>query len=258
MRNRFSQLLGLSVITTIFLILILDPFGIILPGVFAQETVKKVTTVTSTYTQLLNTLTKVFIIAVLVEVALSIVFRWRIFLRYLNDKGWKVPISFFVSLIIVTTHKIDLPGEVVYAMDGLSGPIPPTGIGQIISALIIAGGSASVNSVFQRLGWRNPLEQNQIAQEERYRTGTLLRINVDRKNDGETKGRNLTVKLDGTVIGMISDTEHEFGGSEGYMIKSGKHTVEIVWVNRSGHERHESKSITIAKGANAIVDFSLP
>jgi hypothetical protein len=261
MKKSISFLFGLCVIGGIALALVVDPFGMISPGVFAGEaglTENGGGAVPGAYTQLTNTLVKVFVIAVLIEVALSVLFRWRIFLRYFEGRGVKVPISFFFSLAVVVTHKIDLPGEVVAALDGLAKPVVPTDIGLAVSALIIAGGSASVNSVFKSLGWRNPLEQNQIAQDERMRTQARLRIEVTREHGGETEGRNLVVRLDGAVVGTIASDRNEFGGSEGYTVKAGQHKVDVAWNDPSGQEQKQSRTVTVAKGGKAVETFALP
>ncbi len=175
------RLLGFVAIVSF---LMLDPLGIIAANAWATAHITTPAPDTGVYQPIIKTLTKIFILAVLIEVALSVAFRWRVFLRHSEGRGWKVPIAFGVSLVIVVTHGIDLPGEVVAAF----GTKPEAGkeVGYLISALIIAGGSSSVNSVFEALGWRNPLAQSKKAEKPRKESRGRLWVRETRPAGGSS------------------------------------------------------------------------
>ena len=145
--------------------LLIDPLGIITAQVMAQTRDGDLLPDKDVFAPIVKLLSMIFILAVLVEVALSVLFRWRIFLRYFDSIGLKVPIAFAVSLAIVIANEIDLPGDVIEAF----GTTPTAGkeVGYFIGALIIAGGSSSVNAVFEKLGWRNPVAQKEKAEKDK-------------------------------------------------------------------------------------------
>ena len=163
-----EDILRLLSFVIIVAFLLFDPLGIIPAQVIAQQADASATQDNDTYQSIINLLVMIFILSVLIEVALAVLFQWRVFLRFAHGRGWKVPIAFVVSLAIVIAHEIDLPGDVVAAFGVTTGA--GKGVGYVIGAFIIAGGSSSVNAVFAKLGWRNPLAQNEKAKQERQRT----------------------------------------------------------------------------------------
>ena len=174
-------------------------------------------------------------------------FRWRFFLRYSEGRGWKVPIAFLVSLAIVVIHKIDLPGEVVAAFGAAS--LDGKEVGYLISALIIAGGSSSVNSIFETLGWRNPLAQSQKAEKERQKTQGRLWVRVTRPAGGSSQGQPLTVSVDDVAVGVIPPRQDIFGGDNGHALVPGSHTIDVTWTDQTGTAQKASKPVVLAAGA---------
>ena len=157
--------------------LVLDPLGMVTGDVFAADGSGQPQG-GGDYQGVMNILGMIFVLSVLIEIGLAVLFDWRKFLLFAEGKGLKVPIAFAVSLLIVGTHGIDVPSEVVAAFQGK--PASPGVVGYIVSALIIAGGSSSVNGIFARLGWRNPVVQTQKAEEERGKTKGRLWVTVVR------------------------------------------------------------------------------
>jgi hypothetical protein len=107
------------------------------------------------YASLLSTLgslTQLVAIAMLLERGLSFVFEYHWFKR-VSDKveGIKGPIALGVALLICFTYRFDILAE-LFEPAGGSGVA--TAIGIIITATIIAGGSAGAISLFQGvLNW---------------------------------------------------------------------------------------------------------
>lgn len=102
------------------------------------------------------------VLSVLIENALAVIFNWRVFRTYFSVRGIKTIISFAVSFLIIRTFEIDVvssllgvysPGDV--AGDAVPGPYPSTLGTQILTALIVAGGSSGVNRLMAAFGYRN-------------------------------------------------------------------------------------------------------
>ena len=246
------HLLGFAAIV---LFLLFDPLGIISANAVAESLGTTSAQDNSTYQKIIDTLVKIFILAVLIEVALSVLFRWRVFLRYAEGKGWKVPIAFFVSLAIVIAHQIDLPRDVVKAFGDT--PALSKEVGFLISALIIAGGSSSVNSVFEKLGWRNPLAQQQEAEQERQKTQGRLWVQVTRPANTSSVGQLLTVSIDGVAVGMMPPGQDNFGGQNGHTVAPGSHTIDVSWTDQAGSDQKASKAVVVAAGATISETLTL-
>lgn len=254
------HLLGFVAIVSV---LLFDPLGIISANAVAQDPGTTPPQNNDTYQMIIDMLVMIFILAVLIEVALSVLFRWRVFLRKAEGKGWKFPIAFVVSLAIVIAHQIDLPSDVVVAFadklaDGNSDtPAFSKEVGFAISALIIAGGSSSVNSVFERLGWRNPLAQQQKAEQERQKTQGRLWVQVTRPANTSSVGQPLTVSIDGVAVGMMPPGQDNFGGQNGHTVAPGSHTIDVSWTDQAGSDQKASKAVVVAAGATISETLTL-
>ena len=62
-----------------------------------------------------------FVLAILIESALAVIFNWRLFLQVFNGRGVKTLVMIVVSALVVWTFKVD----VVFAMMKEYGAIPP-------------------------------------------------------------------------------------------------------------------------------------
>ncbi|MBV8048301.1 MAG: hypothetical protein JO171_14175, partial [Paludibacterium sp.] len=93
-----------------------------------------------------------FVLATVLESALAIVFNWRPFAETFNARAVRPVVSFFVSLGIVVVFKLD----VVSGLAKLITPgVPSLDVaGTILTAMVLAGGSAAVNNLMVSLGFR--------------------------------------------------------------------------------------------------------
>lgn len=225
--------------------LLVDPLGIITGDVLADTAVGAAQGNVD-YQNIINILGLIFILAILIEIGLSVLFDWRMFLRYSEGRGWKVPIAFFVSLAIVMTHGIDVPKEVVTVFQGkqTSAGI----VGYMISALIIAGGSSSVNGIFERLGWRNPVVQAKKAEQEREKAKGRLWIKIVRPTGGTSDGQPVTVSIDGLATGVLAPNQDTFGGSDGHAVKQGERTIKVTWSDQSGSLKEAEEKAVVVVG----------
>ncbi|MDP3695879.1 MAG: hypothetical protein Q8R42_07185, partial [Desulfocapsaceae bacterium] len=92
------------------------------------------------------------------------VFNWRFFLQHLEGKGAKIPITVILALIVFLGYDLDIIKDLLVSL-GYSANM--TFGGQILTALLIAGGSDGVLRIFTKLGIRNPLERKEKAEEAR-------------------------------------------------------------------------------------------
>lgn len=97
---------------------------------------------------------KLFVLAVLLESALALLFNWRPFVASLDGRAVKPLVSFVVALVVVfafqlhtLTDLLDTYGGDAMSRDGLF-------VSRILEAMIIAGGSHGVNTMLRSLGFR--------------------------------------------------------------------------------------------------------
>jgi len=104
------------------------------------------------------------VLSVVFEVALTPIFNWRVFLKHLEGKGWKTPITVALAFIVFWSYDLDVVKDLLVAL-GYSAS--QTIGGQVLTALLIAGGSDGVLRIFTKLGIRDPAERKQRAVEAR-------------------------------------------------------------------------------------------
>lgn len=107
-----------------------------------------------TYDASLKALFILFILAIVVESGLQLVFRWRPYLRFFNTSGTNALIAFAFSWFFVVFFELDIASRLVNAYLGVSSGFDNSTVGYILTAMIIAGGSAGVHRVFRAFGIR--------------------------------------------------------------------------------------------------------
>jgi hypothetical protein len=119
------------------------------------------------YRKSLAALTMLFVIAVLLENALSVIFNWRVFLAYFSVRGAKTIIMIFISWLIVNAFGLDVMASLIAAYKSSpNAPVNPASISGPVSlfvtALIVAGGSSGVNKIMTALGFRNDHREEDV------------------------------------------------------------------------------------------------
>ncbi len=105
----------------------------------------------------------VFLVLSLVfEVALTPVFNWRFFLARFEGKGVKTPVVVLLALFVFWRYELDIIRDLLVALDY---DARLTFGGQLLTALLIAGGSDGILRIFRRLGIRDPQSRAKKAQE---------------------------------------------------------------------------------------------
>jgi len=101
-----------------------------------------------------TTAATLFLIAVLLESALALLFNWRPFIETFNARATRPLVAFLVAWLLVAAFDYD---AVTQLMDAAQKTAPPRNagtIGMILTAAILAGGSAGVNTLLVALGFR--------------------------------------------------------------------------------------------------------
>jgi hypothetical protein len=146
------------------------------------------------------------VMAAIIEWALSVVFNWRWFLVVFDAKGLKTIITLVVSLIVVSSFDLDIVRELINVLRNANYPSSiPT---RLLSALVIAGGSAGVNSLMVTLGMRS-VRTAETLQDKPPPTkawlavqGYVVTANVVTIDVGIKKGTETTFKLLGRLSGL--------------------------------------------------------
>ncbi|HMN85681.1 MAG TPA: hypothetical protein PKA74_06810 [Bauldia sp.] len=104
-----------------------------------------------------------FVLAILIESALAVIFNWRLFLQLFYGRGVKTLVMIAVSALVVAAFDINVVDTL---MKGY-GVVPPAAeqspIAFWLTALILAGGSAGVYRILVALGYRKPVTPEQVA-----------------------------------------------------------------------------------------------
>jgi len=104
--------------------------------------------------EVFKTVLVLFMLAVVLESALALVFNWRPFVETFNSRAVRPIVSFLVAYIFVNMFDLDLMTTIVNASVPTSPPRPPGTTGRVLTAMVLAGGSAAVNNVLVGLGFR--------------------------------------------------------------------------------------------------------
>ena len=120
-------------------------------------------------TQVINVLFLVLALSLVFESAMSVLFDWRLFIRYFEGRGVKTPLIIAVAFLVFLNYDLDIVAELLRGFPEIQAQNigSPTLPGQLLTALLIAGGSGGVFRIFARLGIRSPEERNRKARKER-------------------------------------------------------------------------------------------
>lgn len=115
------------------------------------------------YQQVFKLLFVLFVLALLLESGLAVLFRWRPFLVYFDGRGVKTVVSSVFALFLVWSFDVDIVTDLVNCYSSRATPFQHGFEGYLITALIMAGGSAAVNNIFVALGFRSVVTYADIA-----------------------------------------------------------------------------------------------
>lgn len=110
---------------------------------------------TDIYGASINALTKLAVIAIILEQALALIFDWKPFRVTFDRTAVKPLVSFIFAAAIVHEFGLDVVSGLITAYGG-----DQTGVGiisKLVTALVLAGGSSGINRILQRMGVRTNL-----------------------------------------------------------------------------------------------------
>jgi len=98
---------------------------------------------------------KLFIVAAVLEQALALLFNWKLFREYLDERATKPLVAFTVAAFLVWWFGLNLLSDLLrrYASSETSAPADGV-VSGVLTALILAGGSSAVNNLLTTLSLR--------------------------------------------------------------------------------------------------------
>lgn len=227
------------------------------------------------YQQAFKSLFVLVVLALLLESGLAVIFRWRPFLVYFDGRGAKTVVSVVFALFFVSSFDMDIVTDLVNIYSQRSTPFKHGFEGFVITALIVAGGSAAVNNIFVGLGFRSVVTHADVAPKpprtEGWISVTLIRKEAIGPVDVLIGGPPVAPAIRSTVAGTITGGTRltkfvrlflrdagRFPMSGGYAVPAGSLCqVQLRGVDKSGQavESRVWGQETIAPGA--IIDIEL-
>jgi hypothetical protein len=208
-----------------------------------------------------------FILAVILESGLAIIFDWKLFVSTLDTKAAKPIIAVLVATVFVHSYGLDIVTTLVNLYTGAKYPMNPGG--QLLTALVIAGGSAGVNKLLQALGFRavqqapppvvKPPPTVAWLAVTLKRSRAVGRVNVLAGPTGDAKlvGTIAGAGLANNVLRFFLRDSARFPQSGGYSLEPGIFEVRLDGVDKDGTNIHSTTWGPYSIAAGSIVDIEL-
>ena len=216
------------------------------------------------YTASFKALFGLFILAVVVESGLALIFRWPPFLDFFDSRSTNAIVAFIFSYIFVQLFNLDIATTLVNIYSGTKYPVSFTGL--VLTAMIIAGGSAGVRRMLQTFGFRPPAAADEPPPapppNEAWIAVTLIRqravgpVSVQIGAPGQ-------VAIAGTITGtgrrsgvfryFLRD-KGRFPNSGGYRITPGQYEIRLSGVDAAGNTLSPAPWGPAQIGNRALVD----
>jgi hypothetical protein len=218
------------------------------------------------YPEAFKALFLLFVIAIVLESALAILFNWRPFVETFNSRAVKPLVSMLVASVLVYMFRIDL----ITSLARLISPNVPAldDTGRILTAMVIAGGSAGINNLMVGLGVRQQHTAETVAPRPPRNTGwisvAIVRTAAIRgpvtvaigEADGTTHQVPVVASLEGSTrpgFRYFLRDKGRFPGSGGYAIAKGTN----VTVKATAEKADGSGTLTKTWGAHTIADGAI-
>ena len=172
----------------------------------------------------------VLTLSIVAESALRHIFQWRWFIVLLEGRGFKFLVGFAVAFLLVKAVNVDL---VAGFSSIINDNTQPSGkLGMTLTALIIAGGSATVLQIWKMFKFLPEPGIGKTAVKKR--DFSRIKILVDREPlDKDQKKEPLEVYIDGDLIGAIESTSRQYPPINflwsGYPVEAKEHVFEVVY-----------------------------
>ncbi len=223
------------------------------------------------YQASLRALTVLFVVAILIENALALVFNWKVYRAFFSERGLKPIASFVVSLIVVQQFGLDIVASLLDAYGEASSATSSNLATEILTAMIVAGGSSGVNTVMRSLGYRSN-QSAEVAKPPKDKAWIAVRVDkglgkgamqISVTEDNSVSGdlpaiAGTVMKSRPTLTSLLTRNTNRFPANGGYEVVPNK-TYRISLI---GEEDGEQVVIPVGGGPvklapRAIVDFDV-
>jgi hypothetical protein len=103
-----------------------------------------------------------FVMAILIESALAVIFNWRLFLAVFYGRGVKTLVTIAVSMLAVWNFNIDVVHTLLVKYGFTPANAGVDTFSRFLTALILAGGSAGIYQLFVALGYREAKKPEEV------------------------------------------------------------------------------------------------
>jgi hypothetical protein len=211
-----------------------------------------------------------FVLAAILESALAVVFNWRPFAERLNARAVRPLISFIVAYIFVDLFSLDVVTDFVNAATFHNAA--PMTAGKVLTALVLAGGSAGVNTLLVNLGYRERKTPETLAPKPPP-TVAWIAVRVRREKAVGPIQVFIGVKPDGSplppLVGVIAGSSKpgvryflsdpgRFPGYGGHAVPANTATsVALRGTGESSSEKIDWGPYTVGGGAYIDLEFKM-
>jgi hypothetical protein len=217
-------------------------------------------------------LLSLLVVVIVVESAMAAIFHWRVFRTLFGHHALRTPVMVAVGLLIVTQLKFDAFGDIAVA-SGIAANDAKGTLTTILSALVIAGGSSGINTIFQKLGIRSPLpsasEEPKLDQSQAW-----LAIQVFRNaavGDVKIALRQTDAPAVAPIVGIATDRDFKrrwrdawglstlrFPRAGGKLVEAGKtYEISLIYSTGTGEPETAHPAWTGSFAPRAVVDLEL-
>lgn len=220
-----------------------DATGRALQGTIAFSNVLPKRIVTFDLTRLAGVLGVILVLAIVLEIGLSTLFNWKYFQEHLLGKGLRTPIAVVVSAYFVYHYELDTVADLLSSFTGDShASFARTTPGYIITAFIVAGGSGTVNQLFQKFGIRTPIQ-----------IPAQFVVDIVRQNVPSTAPVN--VPIDGKLAATVDANRFPLAGA--YLLSAGSHEIGLEARDATGTVKTVKQVINLDDGAEVEVEIAI-
>jgi hypothetical protein len=254
---------------------------------FAETETRPVGLSDAVYSASASALTVLLVTAVVLESAFAIIFNWRVFLSYFSTKGVKTIVMVAVSLLVVYTFNLDVMASLIAAYKLPAGaPLDAAGlaaevarisgpVSKVVTALVLAGGSAGVHSLMNALGFRSSREaeiEPTPPQDQAWVAVKVKRVNavgrvqvivskVDALPEGEIAPPAIAGSIGFSRPGiseLLLRNIDRFPQNGGYVVEPGKpYRIFVVGKDANGTVLTRPEDRLYVFAPRAIVDFQV-
>lgn len=218
-------------------------------------------------------LARVLGFVILIESAMAALFRWRAYRVLLGGRALKTPIMFAVGWLVVTQFHYDIVARLLQIADPGSQVVQSGTFSQLLSALVIAGGSSGIADIFRKLGLRPPIEAETPAKR-LGKTEAYLSVQIERVaalGEVQIALRELDSCTEPPIAGSVGErplnerlrdafgfTRMRFPREEGQIVKALKdYEITLIYRTEDTPVPKPHPPLTVCFAPGALVDLRL-